>query len=178
MKTTGGWFHVFYIVPGGYGWVAPRSGELMVGIGSILPKCADRKALDTFLSNPQVKALTGGSDICEIRTHRIPIMGPLKVVGRERILLAGDAGGFVFPGTGEGVRFALESGRCAARAVAETLRKGFSGPVLQRQYRKRLRAEGLLSLRDVDFQKVLSTPGCAENYVKRLTSLSRTASSS
>jgi geranylgeranyl reductase family protein len=177
-KRTGGWFHVFYIVPGGYGWVAPHSRGLLVGIGSILPKFAGREALDKFLSAPGVRALTGGHEVDNVCVHRIPMSGPLRRVGHGRILLAGDAGGFVFPGTGEGIRFAMESGNCAARAAAETVLGEGPGAMLQGAYKRRLSEEGLLSLREVDFHKVLKTPRSAESYVRALTSLSRTASSS
>jgi geranylgeranyl reductase family protein len=177
-EMMGDWFHVLYIVPGGYGWVAPHSEELLVGIGSLLPMYAGRKALERFLSTPQVQALTGGSEIDEVRAHRIPMSGPPKRIGHGRMILAGDAGGFVFPGTGEGVRFAMESGRCAAQAAASAVKGGSTGARLQRDYKRLLSEEGLLSLREVDFQKVLRTPEAAERYVRKLTSLSRRASSS
>ncbi len=177
-EMTGDWFHVLYIVPGGYGWVAPHSEKLLAGIGSLLPKYAGRKALETFLSTPQVLALTGGSEIDEVRAHRIPMSGPSKRVGTGRMILAGDAGGFVFPGTGEGIRFAIASGMCAAQAAASAVKSGGNGARLQRDYKRQLSEEGLLSLRDVDFQKVLRTPVSAESYVRKLTSLSRRASSS
>jgi geranylgeranyl reductase family protein len=178
LALTGGWFHVFYLVPGGYGWVAPHSGNLLVGTGSLLPRYAGRKALEKFLSTPQVRALTGGAGADGVRAHRIPMSGPSKRVGAGRMILAGDAGGFVFPGTGEGVRFAMASGTCAARAAASALDDGSAGAHLQRDYKRLLAEEGLSSLRDVDFQKVLRTPKAAEAYVRKLTSLSRRASSS
>ena len=177
-EMTGDWFHVLYLVPGGYGWVAPHSEKLLVGIGSLLPKYAGRKALEKFLSTPQVQALTGGSEIDEVRAHRIPMSGPSKRIGQGRMILAGDAGGFVFPGTGEGIRFAMASGNCAAQAAAYAIGEGGTGARLQGDYRRRLSEEGLLSLREVDFQKVLRTPESAERYVRKLTSLSRRASSS
>jgi geranylgeranyl reductase family protein len=175
---TGDWFHVLYLVPGGYGWVAPHSENLLVGIGSLLPRYAGRKALEKFLSTPEVRVLTGGSEIDEVRAHRIPMSGPSKRVGTGRMILAGDAGGFVFPGTGEGIRFAMASGTCAAQAAASAVKDKNTGARLQRDYKRLLSEEGLLSLRDVDFQKVLRTPEAAECYVRRLTSLSRRASSS
>ena len=177
-EMAGDWFHVLYLVPGGYGWVAPHSEKLLVGIGSLLPKYAGRKALERFLSTPQVQALTGGAELDEVRAHRIPLSGPSKRVGHGRLILAGDAGGFVFPGTGEGIRFAISSGICAARAAAHAVSDGTTTARIQRDYRRRLSEEGLLSLREVDFQKVLRTPESAERYVRKLTSLSRRASSS
>ena len=43
--------------------------------------------------------------------------------GRGRILLAGEAGGFMSPTSGEGISYALNTGRLAGEAVAS------SGPV-------------------------------------------------
>lgn len=177
-RRTSSWFHVFYIVPGGYGWVAPHRDRLKVGVGSIFPRAAGRTALSRLLRHPGVHEMTGGMDAKEPQAHRIPMSGPLKNPGRGRFLLAGDAGGFVFPGTGEGIRYAVLSGKAAARAAADHLRMGGAASRLQKIYTRRLAEEGLLSLRDVDFLNVLRTPEDAERYVKGLTSLSRRASSS
>jgi len=177
-RRTGDWFHVFYVIPAGYGWVAPHAGELRVGVGSLRRDRAGREALGRFLASARVGELTGGRPGADFRSHRIPMSGPPERTGRGRILLAGDAGGFVFPGTGEGIRFAIASGRCAAEAAAAAVKDGWEGPDLQAEYTRLLTAGGLLSLREVDFQSVLDTPESAERYVRRLTSLSRRASSS
>ena len=47
----------------------------------------------------------------------IPIGGPLRLPRRGRVLLAGDAGGFVNAVTAEGIYYAMVSGELAARAV-------------------------------------------------------------
>lgn len=67
------------------------------------------------------------------------------VHGRGRVLLAGEAGGFMSPTSGEGISYALESGRAAGRAVAgsspaealEAYRKA-TAPLV-RDIRRRLR---------------------------------------
>jgi flavin-dependent dehydrogenase len=46
--------------------------------------------------------------------------GPLRKPGRGRVLLAGDAGGFVNGFTAEGIYYAMVSGDLAANAVVET----------------------------------------------------------
>ncbi|HEX3472321.1 MAG TPA: hypothetical protein VHT28_14150, partial [Silvibacterium sp.] len=43
-------------------------------------------------------------------------------IGETRIFLAGDAGGFVDPLTGEGIYFAVASGQAAAEAIEADLR--------------------------------------------------------
>src|SRR5262245_3121105 len=47
----------------------------------------------------------------------IPVGGPLRPLGRGRVLLAGDAGGLVNGFTAEGIYYAMVSGDLAARAI-------------------------------------------------------------
>jgi geranylgeranyl reductase family protein len=177
-RLTGSWFHIFYTILGGYGWVAPHRDRVMVGIGSVIASAAGRPALERFLMYPGVRRLTGGRPRTEVLAWRIPMSGPVSEPSRGRILLAGDAGGFVFPGTGEGIRYAIMSGMAAGRAAADFLICGGAISRLAGRYAGRLAEEGLLSLGDVDFLDVLRSPESAGSYMKRLTSLSRRASSS
>jgi len=177
-RRTKGWFHVFYVIAGGYGWVAPHRDRLLVGTGSVIPGTVGRAAFSRFLGHPGVKALTGGRRAGMLEAQRIPMSGPVTPPGRGNILLAGDAGGFVFPGTGEGIRYAMMSGRAAAAAAADHLKNGGRPSIVLKRYVTLLREDGLMSLGDVDFLDVLQSPERAHGYIRRLTSLSRTASSS
>jgi len=169
LKRTGGYFHVFYTIPGGYGWVAPGKDRLRVGIGSVIAGRTGKRALSAFIRSTAVKKLTGIKRAAGIESHRIPMTGPFSQVAADRVLLAGDAGGFVFPGTGEGIRFAMKSGQVAARAASGSLRLGDASRLtLRKIYEEMLTEEGLLSLREVDFQQVLETPESADRYIKRL----------
>jgi menaquinone-9 beta-reductase len=62
------------------------------------------------------------------QTSPVTTLGPLAVdsrgSGRPGLLLAGDAGGFIDPMTGDGLRFALRGGVLAAEAVLEELSSG------------------------------------------------------
>ena len=53
----------------------------------------------------------------------IPVGGPLRRPGRGRVMLAGDAGGFVNGFTAEGIYYAMVSGELAARSVVESARR-------------------------------------------------------
>src|SRR5581483_3712369 len=59
------------------------------------------------------------------------VLGPLAVDAREAaidgLLVAGDAGGFIDPMTGDGLRFAIRGGELAATAALEALEHGWSG---------------------------------------------------
>jgi flavin-dependent dehydrogenase len=59
------------------------------------------------------------------------VLGPLAVdvdpCPIDGLLFAGDAGGFVDPVTGDGLRFAVKGGELAARAALQALEHGWSG---------------------------------------------------
>jgi flavin-dependent dehydrogenase len=59
------------------------------------------------------------------------VLGPLAVEVREAaidgLLLAGDAGGFIDPMTGDGLRFAVQGGELAAAAALQALSRGWAG---------------------------------------------------
>jgi len=66
--------------------------------------------------------------MAEPRTGRLWSMAPIGYrvteVARDRLLLAGDAAGYLSPITGQGVEFAMRMGRLAAAAALEGLRRG------------------------------------------------------
>jgi flavin-dependent dehydrogenase len=61
--------------------------------------------------------LRGGSCRRHFTPFLIPVGGPLGRTAGERILIAGDAGGFVNGFTAEGIYYAMVSGVLAAEAV-------------------------------------------------------------
>jgi flavin-dependent dehydrogenase len=75
----------------------------------------------------------------------IPVGGPLRQTGRGRVLLAGDAGGFVNAFTAEGIYYAMVSGEAAARAV---IRSKGSARKLARDYQRSCDGEIGAELRD------------------------------
>src|SRR5258706_5367603 len=75
----------------------------------------------------------------------IPVGGPLRDPGRGRVLLAGDAGGFVNGFTAEGIYYAMVSGELAARSVLGT---GGDPSAMASQYRRRSGYEIGAELRD------------------------------
>jgi flavin-dependent dehydrogenase len=76
----------------------------------------------------------------------IPVGGPLRNPGRGRVLLAGDAGGFVNGFTAEGIYYAMVSGDLAARTVAGMKRGGEAA--LASRYAKACEGELGPELRD------------------------------
>ena len=80
------------------------------------------------------------------RAGPVATLGPLAVecraAGMPGLLVAGDAGGFVDPMTGDGLRFAIRSGELAARAAIAALDRGEAAPEVllhrwQREFRRK-----------------------------------------
>jgi geranylgeranyl reductase family protein len=111
----------------GYGYVFPKRDHVNVGIGYVLSHY--REAMEDapydlqrgFVARLRDRGVVAGESVRENFTpFLIPIGGPLPRPGRGRVLLAGDAGGFVNAVTAEGIYYAMVSGELAARAVHET----------------------------------------------------------
>lgn len=118
----------------GYGWWFPKRRTTTVGVGGIHAANPDMKAamagyLRTLGVDPDIKRYKG---------HFLPFGDVRKWPGRGNILLAGDAAGLVDPITGEGIAFALQSGRFAAEAAFGSLQPGISADPV-RIYRRKLR---------------------------------------
>lgn len=108
------------ISPDFYGWVFPHGPHTSVGCGSAV------KGFDMRAAAGRLRAASGLDRVETIRTEGAPL--PLKPMRRwddgKRVLLAGDAAGVVAPSSGEGIYYAMLSGRLAAEAVAERLETG------------------------------------------------------
>ena len=68
--------------------------------------------------------------------HLIPQGGNRRRVARGRVLLAGDAAGFVDPFTGEGIYYALASGKIAGEMVSDV-----PAAIVARSYESRIEKE-------------------------------------
>ena len=107
----------------GYGWVFPlSSSSANVGVGFFragptarwMPKTA-RTVFDTFTQTPPLqKILTGAHRVGSIKGYPLRLDFARSPTFAERILLVGEAAGLVNPVTGEGIDYALESGKMAA----------------------------------------------------------------
>jgi flavin-dependent dehydrogenase len=117
---------VFYGYGGahGYAYIFPKRAHLNVGIGYLLPFFKERgrrralRSAAAFVGDLLARGLAAGESRREHFTpFLIPIGGPLKTTARGRVLLAGDAGGFVNGFSAEGIYYAMVSGELAADAV-------------------------------------------------------------
>jgi geranylgeranyl reductase family protein len=102
----------------GYGWIFPKAGYLSCGVGSWDPRTRLPPAMDDYIR----RSLPAGGVRSEVRTgHPIPLWVGHAPLATSRVCLVGDAGSLVDPILGEGIRFALESGKLAAETVVTLL---------------------------------------------------------
>ena len=113
----------FGVVAGGYGWVFPKEGRLSVGVAGLQGRHHNpRSAYQEFVrAEPALDGLVVPKGL----GHPIPLYGG-KAAERlslttSRSLLVGDAAHLVDPVLGEGIYYAMLSGRMAARTAADYL---------------------------------------------------------
>ena len=107
-------------IPGGYAWMFPKRDHLSVGVGGPagLSACM-MPYLDQFVLASFGEALYK-SEISnrksKIQSWPIPVRLRKGRFHHHRVLVAGDAAGLTDPMTGEGIWYAVKSGRMAADA--------------------------------------------------------------
>lgn len=107
----------------GYGWVFPNSEHLCIGMCGLVGRRSEMRVnLSGFLTMLGIDSV----DV-NLKAHPLPYGNWLENPCRERLLLAGDAAGLVEPLLGEGIFYALATGRYAAEAVADALKSGTEG---------------------------------------------------
>jgi geranylgeranyl reductase family protein len=112
----------------GYGYVFPKRDHVNVGIGYLLPAYRAASQGPAYASHRAFVERLRARGIVEGESQRgcftpflIPVSGPRRLVSKGRVLLAGDAAGFVHGLTAEGIYYAMVSGDLAARTIIEAL---------------------------------------------------------
>jgi geranylgeranyl reductase family protein len=102
------------VASGGYGWIFPHKTYYSIGIGGVAKDFSHPKAtMVKFLKNNNFNG------DYELYGHKIPIGGVKRRITGSRVLLIGDAAGFVDAFSGEGLSYAIRSGQLAANVIAE-----------------------------------------------------------
>lgn len=138
--------------PEGYAYIFPKRDHVNIGIGYVLdyyrrsvgdaPYDLQRR----FVADLRARGVVSGESSRACFTpFLIPVGGPLPQTGRGRVVLAGDAGGFVNGFTAEGIYYAMVTGELAARAALGHLA---SGAPFAAGYRALWRREVGAELRD------------------------------
>jgi geranylgeranyl reductase family protein len=124
----------FGVIGKGYGWVFPKDDHWSAGLYTLDERpVAARKTLQKYLIakgfRSEDKLLTS------LKSHRYPVGGYKLEIPQLPVYLVGDAGGFAEAITGEGIYYALESGRLAGKVVCAA----HAGQESPREYYRELR---------------------------------------
>jgi geranylgeranyl reductase family protein len=110
-----------FCLPQGYGWIFPKeNNRFSCGIGTWGDPINIIHQLKLFIDNTFPKnAVTK----MKVKGYPIPIYQGTQTIATKRVLLVGDAAGLVNPVTGEGIRYALLSGKIAAQTIINNARE-------------------------------------------------------
>lgn len=122
--------HLFIKTQGiaGYGWIFPKKKHVNIGMGQF------ESAVDSSKPRPNLKEsykkyikllkekkmLPKDFPIENVKGGTLPVF-PLKKTYSDRVLICGDAAGFINSITGEGIYYAMASGEMAANVALESL---------------------------------------------------------
>jgi geranylgeranyl reductase family protein len=142
----------------GYAYVFPKAGHVNVGIGYVLDYYRSKVEAHpwdlqrAFVAELKRQGIVAGdSSRSHFTPFMIPVGGPLPRTSSRRVILAGDAGGFVNGITAEGIFYAMVTGDLAGRAASTGTTEAYD-----RSWRREIGAE----LRDAVLvqRRLLSTP--------------------
>ena len=156
-------------VPFGYAWIFPTACDLSTGVLGAKKKVRRLPGyLDRFLDRQGVQR-----DSTKVTGWPIPYPAwSLRPAISSRVLLVGDAAGFVDPLTGEGIYYALRSGLIAAQAIAEGGPAGVADryqQLIRDAFQQDLRGAAILAALihrapDVSFRALRRHPGAIEAF--------------
>jgi geranylgeranyl reductase family protein len=113
----------------GYGWVFPKKQHLNIGFGVIQACITLEKKQNLFEWYHEYIEFLKDRNLVPQHLNQTPIKGgsllthPLEKTYGNRLLLVGDAAGFINPLSGEGIYYAMASGQIAADVITEALKK-------------------------------------------------------
>jgi geranylgeranyl reductase family protein len=104
----------------GYRWVFPKKLNWNIGVGAVASQSSNVKAATSeFFKSLVELPFEDGSRLENGKGWILPIGGYKREVGLNRILLVGDAAGFVDPFYGEGIAYAILSGKQAGAIIGK-----------------------------------------------------------
>jgi geranylgeranyl reductase family protein len=132
----------------GYGYVFPKADCVDAGVGFRLsffkrslggaPYAHHRRFLEEAAARGVVR---GRSNPARFHAYRLPLGGPLARTYADRVLVCGDAGGFVNAYTGEGIYYAMVTGEHAGATAVRALDRGDPRAPALAEYQVRWQAE-------------------------------------
>jgi digeranylgeranylglycerophospholipid reductase len=116
------------LAPGYIGWVAPGPHVTQIGLAC---KRADKPVLAAFIERIGTVFDLSAARVVERRSGLIPCGGCVAPLGRDNVLLVGDAAGMVSPMTAGGIFTALDHAAAIADAIADATAHGQAGKAVE-----------------------------------------------
>lgn len=120
------------VSPDFYAWVFPKADHIAIGTGTEDGKTNVKKLQARFIEKLGIRAKPYYEEAAKIPMH------PRKTFVKGNAMLVGDAAGLVTPSNGEGIFFAMKSGKMAAETLIDHLKgKGSPLALYEKNFRKR-----------------------------------------
>jgi flavin-dependent dehydrogenase len=131
--------HILFGLSGlGYGWVFPKCDYVNLGVAGLRSKRQDgnlKTVYEKFIHTLKTQGkLPAAYETTTIRGGIIPLTGVIPKTQTDRILLCGDAAGFVNGLTGEGIYYAMVSGDLAAKTLITAFQQNDFSETMLSQY--------------------------------------------
>lgn len=138
-----GYIHSKFDNLNGYGWVFPKNKHINIGIGELdynpqqnKNKTNLKNVYYNYISTlKKQKLIPEKIKINNIKGGAFPII-PLNKTYSKRVILVGDAAGFVNPVSGEGIYYAMASGQLAAETIQNALESKDASEKFLSKYQK------------------------------------------
>ncbi|MFW9965022.1 MAG: NAD(P)/FAD-dependent oxidoreductase [Candidatus Sifarchaeia archaeon] len=111
----------FDLLPWGYGWCFPKKHGFNIGIGCRMDRQENLQQNWEKLVRKLEKEKGLEFDMSNRVSYRVPLGDKLNQCTARRSMLIGDAAGLVSPLTGEGISYAIQSGKLAAKVASEAV---------------------------------------------------------
>jgi len=132
----------FQNIPG-YGWVFPKKQHLNIGIAKLTPDVNISKTKmnllniyrDYIKTLKKTRVIPENLEIGRCKGGVLPV-APLEKTYANRVIIVGDAGGLINPISGEGIYYAMSSGKIAAQVISESLENDDASEKFLSKYQK------------------------------------------
>lgn len=119
------------VSPDFYAWVFPKADHIAIGTGTEDGRANVKKLQARFIEKLGIKSAPYYEEAAKIPMH------PRKRFVKGNAMLVGDAAGLVTPSNGEGIFFAMKSGKMAAETLIDHLvGKGSPLSMYEKNFRK------------------------------------------
>jgi len=126
----------FFPIPMGYGWVFPLRNAINIGIGGIASEMnpLNEKFRDFYNKLFKIRGMEP-KPYQHYQGHPLPPGGFDRTIAKDRILLIGDAAGLIDPFSGEGIHWAVRSGKEASSLIIKAF-EGEDPELVARKYER------------------------------------------